>query len=69
MRRRKFIKSAGVGLASIALAGCTGDSDGSTGTNTDEKTETAGTEQPLSGTLNVATYGSFTGEGTAGNWL
>ena len=122
MRRRDFIKGAGGSLVGIGLAGCTGDSDESTETNTAENTETntaedtaegtetdtaentetntaedtetntaegtetntaegtetatetddgtaTGTEEPLSGTLQVATYGSFTGDKTAGNWL
>jgi thiamine transport system substrate-binding protein len=70
-------------LVGIGLAGCTGDDDGGTDTNTDADTETdaptetstgepgtaTGTEDALSGTLNVATYSSFTGDGTAGNWL
>jgi thiamine transport system substrate-binding protein len=37
--------------------------------NGDGTATSTGTEEPLSGTLQVATYGSFTGEGTAGNWL
>jgi len=40
----------------------------SEGTTTDEGT-TTGSVAELSGTLNVATYTSFTGEDTAGNWL
>ena len=40
--------------------------DGSTPTDTATGTPTTGGP---SGTLNVATYSSFTGEGTAGNWL
>ena len=44
--------------------------DGGTETDGGNGTTTAtGTDEPLSGTLQVATYGSFTGEGTAGNWL
>lgn len=43
---------------------------GSTGTTTtDETTAVTTTETSLEGTLQVATYSSFTGEGTAGNWL
>jgi thiamine transport system substrate-binding protein len=62
MKRRKFIARAGAGVTGIVLAGCAGDGDGGTGTTT------AGTGAP-SGTLTVATYASFTGEDTAGNWL
>jgi thiamine transport system substrate-binding protein len=68
-----------------ALAGCTGGDGGSAGTDaggtdtatptpTDTPTGTStgtATETPgePSGTLRVATYSSFTGEGTAGTWL
>jgi thiamine transport system substrate-binding protein len=62
MKRRNFIWRAGAGVAGVALAGCTGDSGESTNTSA------AGAGTP-SGTLTVATYSSFTGEGTAGNWL
>jgi len=47
-----------------------GNGNGSTGTTDGGGNGTGtATDEPLSGTLNVATYGSFTGEGTAGNWL
>jgi thiamine transport system substrate-binding protein len=53
MKRRTFLT--GVGTAgAVGLAGCTG--------------FVGGGGDP-SGTLTVATYSSFTGEGTAGNWL
>ena len=56
MIRRDFLRAAGA--AGVAgLSGCLG--GGATGTPTD----TPG------GTLRVATYSSFTGEGTAGTWL
>jgi len=76
MDRRTFLASAGVGVA--ALAGCS-----ATPTD-DESTETGGggdggpeptttgtrtTSGPPTGTLTVATYDSFTGEGAAGNYL
>jgi len=76
MDRRTFLASAGVGVA--ALAGCS-----ATPTD-DERTETGGggdggpeptttgtrtTSGPPTGTLTVATYDSFTGEGAAGNYL
>jgi thiamine transport system substrate-binding protein len=82
--RRGFLKRAGTGVGGLTLlAGCTGTSDGSGGgtpTGTSTPTEASGgtptgtatgtpTESEPSGTLNVATYSSFTGEGTAGNWL
>jgi len=63
MKRRAFLARTGAGLVGLtALSGClsdvtSGDSDG------------AGAGSDLSGTLSVATYSSFTGEGTAGNWL
>ena len=82
--RRGFLKRAGTGVGGLTLlAGCTGTSDGSGGgtpTGTSTPTEASGgtptgtatgtpSESQPSGTLNVATYSSFTGEGTAGNWL
>ncbi|WP_225334715.1 thiamine ABC transporter substrate-binding protein [Halomicrobium urmianum] len=80
MRRRTFLGRTGVGVAGLAgLAGCVGDgSDGEAGTATEGSTDTAteastgtttGTTAGPSGTLMVATYSSFTGEDTAGNWL
>jgi thiamine transport system substrate-binding protein len=55
MDRRSFLGRTGTGLATVAgLAGCT------------TQRNPAGTP---SGTLTVATYSSFTGEDTAGNWL
>lgn len=76
MQRRTFLKTAGAGTV-IALAGCTGDSGGD-GTSTEvpaTETDTPQTGTPTvtdtspSGSLTVATYDSFTGEGTAGNYL
>lgn len=58
MRRRTFLKTAGAGSV-VALAGCAG-GDEQNGTTT-----TGDSEQ----TLTVATYSSFTGEDTAGNYL
>ncbi|WP_226010331.1 thiamine ABC transporter substrate-binding protein [Halomicrobium salinisoli] len=80
MRRRTFLGRTGVGVAGLAgLAGCVdGGSDGEAGTATDGSTDTVteastgtatGTTAGPSGTLTVATYSSFTGEDTAGNWL
>jgi thiamine transport system substrate-binding protein len=78
MKRRRFLRRASAGVAGLAmLAGCTGTdggSNGSTGngsTTTNaatDSTATTGNGSP-SGTVRVATYSSFTGEGTAGNWL
>jgi thiamine transport system substrate-binding protein len=61
MRRRTYLRNAG-GAGVVALAGCLGATDsGSTATGTPTGTP--------SGELSVATYSSFTGEGTAGTWL
>jgi len=72
MDRRSFLARTGAGLGAVAgLAGCLGGSGASDGTSTDTATVTGtatGAGTP-SGTLTVATYSSFTGEGTAGNWL
>jgi thiamine transport system substrate-binding protein len=63
------------------LAGCTGTDGGANGsgdngsgnngsaTAGDSTTGGTATTQSPSGTLQVATYSSFTGDGTAGNWL
>lgn len=60
MKRRTFLRTAGASVVgATALAGCAGE----------EGTETESTGDGLSGTLRVATYSSFTGEDTAGNWL
>jgi thiamine transport system substrate-binding protein len=75
MKRRTFLS--GVSATTAAgLAGCLGTSgdgsgeDGSGGEATGNSTgTTTGTAGGVSGTLTVATYSSFTGEGTAGNWL
>jgi len=83
--RRSFLKRAGAGVGGLALlAGCTGTGGDGTGDGTPTATPTEGggdgstptatatgtpTSSEPSGTLNVATYSSFTGEGTAGNWL
>ena len=83
MRRRRFLRRAGASTAGLAaLGGCTGDggdgSDGAGGstpteppTTTGDTGTTAGTATTTtpSGTLRIATYSSFTGEDTAGNWL
>lgn len=74
MRRRQFIRRAGAGVAGTTLlAGCLGTSgDGNGSGNTSEDTAKSGTTMGSaapSGTLTIATYSSFTGEGTAGNWL
>jgi thiamine transport system substrate-binding protein len=78
VKRREFIETAGTGVvAATALAGCTGTEQGSDGTATGGTTTQGGsttqgattTGGTPSGTLRVATYSSFTGEGTAGNWL
>jgi thiamine transport system substrate-binding protein len=53
MKRRHFLTGVGAGGA-VGLAGCTG---------------FVGGDGDPSGTLTVATYSSFTGEGTAGTWL
>jgi thiamine transport system substrate-binding protein len=78
MKRREYIRYVGTGAAVTALAGCSGEQEPSSGTTaTETQTETAagettetqtGTGTP-SGTVRVATYSSFTGEGTAGSWL
>jgi len=76
MERRTFLTSAGVGVA--ALAGCsatpTDDESTETSDGSDDGAEptTSGTRTttgPPTGTLTVATYDSFTGEGAAGNYL
>ncbi|WP_018258705.1 thiamine ABC transporter substrate-binding protein [Halomicrobium katesii] len=80
MRRRSFLTRTGAGLAGLtALSGCTGDGgDGTESASTESATDTesvtdegttTGTVEELSGTLSVATYSSFVGEDTAGNWL
>ncbi|PSP87078.1 thiamine ABC transporter substrate-binding protein [Halobacteriales archaeon QS_4_69_34] len=56
---------AGDGSTETSTAGTTNTAGGTAGSG--ETTGTAG-DSP-SGTLTVATYSSFTGEGTAGNWL
>ena len=73
MERRRFLRTAGTAGA-IALAGCLGGPEGDAdGAASDSPTATAPstpTASPApSGTLTVATYSSFTGEGTAGTWL
>ncbi|HET7324288.1 MAG TPA: thiamine ABC transporter substrate-binding protein [Halococcus sp.] len=70
MNRRRFLRRASAGVAGLAmLAGCT--SSGNSG-NPDSGTNAGGVTTASgkpSGTLNIATYSSFTGKGTAGNWL
>ncbi|MEF8882984.1 MAG: thiamine ABC transporter substrate-binding protein [Halapricum sp.] len=82
MRRRTFLRTAGAGSV-VALAGCSvSETDDSTTTRDDstngDGTTTVGatTRSPRatidgtpSGTLTVGTYSSFTGDGTAGNYL
>jgi len=77
--RRTFLTSAGVG-AVVALAGCGGNGDGN-GSGTDNGSNggngdtgnggamTTTARATVGGTLTVATYSSFTGEDTAGNYL
>jgi len=76
MKRRTLLTRGGAGVAGVAgLTGCLGEVDqssesgGTSGTNgtngTNESTQSSQSGQ----TLTVATYSSFTGEGTAGNWL
>ncbi|MFB6128771.1 MAG: thiamine ABC transporter substrate binding subunit [Halorhabdus sp.] len=61
MKRRTFVRAAGASVVgATALSGCTG------GGGTDTQTTASG---GFDGTLRVATYSSFTGKGTAGNWL
>ena len=57
MKRRTFLSGAGTAGA-LALAGC----------SADPVTQTS-TPSQSDNTLTVATYSSFTGEETAGNWL
>jgi len=74
MERRTFLTSAGVGVAALAGCSATPTDDESTETGGDGGTEptttgTRTTSGPPTGTLTVATYDSFTGEGAAGNYL
>jgi thiamine transport system substrate-binding protein len=79
MKRRRFLRRSSAGVAGLAmLAGCTGGggtngsgANGSGGNDSASDATTGGTAttRSPSGTLQVATYSSFTGEGTAGNWL
>jgi len=57
MKRRTFLSGAGTAGA-IALAGCSA-----------EPVNQTSTPSASDNTLTVATYSSFTGEDTAGNWL
>jgi thiamine transport system substrate-binding protein len=79
MDRRTFVKTAGAGTV-VALAGCGGNDSGNGNGNGGNGNGNGGnggngngavttTEFEPSGTLTVATYSSFTGEGTAGNYL
>ena len=79
MKRREFLQRTSAGIAGAALlAGCTGTDGGGDGSGTNgsgttdgsasDSTATTASPSP-SGTLRVATYSSFTGEDTAGNWL
>jgi len=82
VKRRTFLRAAGLSVAgATALAGCSdaeqttegsptateagAATDTETATRTGTTTGATGSEQ----TLRVATYSSFTGEDTAGNWL
>jgi thiamine transport system substrate-binding protein len=81
-RRREFLATLGAGVAGLT-AGCSGgggeptettaETTGTTETTTETAEPTTGTttgtaaDEPT--TLTVATYESFTGEGTAGAWL
>ena len=78
MKRRGFLRRTSAGVAGLAmLAGCTGTDGGANGSGANASgtaggstTGTATTASASSGgTLQVATYSSFTGKGTAGNWL
>ncbi|WP_136688047.1 thiamine ABC transporter substrate-binding protein [Halorhabdus amylolytica] len=83
MKRRTFLRTAGVSVVgATALAGCTdaeqtddgssptgAETDTTTETNTDTRTGTTTGTSTSERTLRVATYSSFTGEDTAGNWL
>jgi thiamine transport system substrate-binding protein len=83
MKRRRFLRRTSAGVAGLTmLAGCTGnggedanataDGSGANGSATAGGSTTGdstATTQSPSGTLQVATYSSFTGDGTAGNWL
>jgi len=64
MRRRTFLKTAGAGSV-IALAGCAATPTG----NGNDRPPRATIDGTPGGTLTVATYSSFTGEDTAGNYL
>ncbi|WP_324663744.1 thiamine ABC transporter substrate-binding protein [Haloarcula sediminis] len=57
MKRRTFLSGAG-SVGAIALAGCSAD-----------RVNQTGTPSQSDNTLTVATYSSFTGEDSAGNWL
>ncbi|WP_353634917.1 thiamine ABC transporter substrate-binding protein [Halobacterium sp. NMX12-1] len=76
MRRRDYLKTAGVGAAGLLTAGCLQVEESeqtSTSTTTDASTTegtTTGTTSESTEPLTVATYDSFFGdEGTAGRWL
>ena len=76
MERRTFFKTVGAGTV-VALAGCSGsqtdDGTPTEGTGTETSTQQTSTstsrESVPSGSLTVATYDSFTGDGSAGNYL
>ncbi|CQH62431.1 ABC-type transport system periplasmic substrate-binding protein (probable substrate thiamine) [Halobacterium hubeiense] len=76
MRRRDYLKTAGVGAAGLLTAGCLQVEESeqtSTSTTTDASTTegtTTGTTSESTEPLTIATYDSFFGdEGTAGRWL
>ena len=67
MKRRAVLRRGSAGVFGVtALAGCLGEVDQSGGSNTTTGSDSSGQSGQ---TLTVATYSSFTGEGTAGNWL
>jgi len=78
MKRRDYLRTAGVGVVGVAAAGCLqvengGGGDATTtdgGTGTTAGTTTGGTTSGDAEPLRVATYDSFFGDdGTAGRWL
>ena len=69
MERRTFLRRSGIAVTGLsATAGCVDTSTPSEGESSGQSEQTGTAGQPDQ-TLTVATYGSFTGEGTAGNYL
>lgn len=65
MKRRTFLTHSGASTAGLAaLAGCMGNTDDQGNTTNQSNTTNQGDR-----TLSIATYDSFTGEDSAGNWL